>query len=83
MVPKRVQPETDMGEMPMTRGFAMTAMLLGTALFLATIVIAVASIVATVIGSLPRILEVFGQLAPRPGPQAQPRICLAPVTVRR
>jgi len=57
------------------------AMFLGTALFLATIAIALWAIVATVIGALPRITHVLGELVPAP----QPETGLAPVrlAVRR
>jgi hypothetical protein len=51
------------------------ALFLGTALFLATIAVALWAIAITVLGALPRIVEVLGELAPEP----QPRATLAPV----
>jgi len=46
------------------------AMFLGTALFLVTIGIALWAIAITVIGALPRITQVVGELVPAPGPGA-------------
>lgn len=46
---------------------------LGTALFLATIAIALLAIASTVIGALPRIAQVLGAFVP-----AEPRARLAP-----
>jgi len=55
------------------------AMFLGTALFLATIGIALWAITITVIGALPRITHVLSDLAPAPRPGAT----LAPVRLVR
>jgi hypothetical protein len=57
------------------------AMFLGTALFLATIAIALWALIATVMGALPRITQVVGELAPAPQPEA--RLVHARLAVRR
>jgi len=57
-----------LGRMLIVKEVAKMAMFLGTALFLATIAIALWAIAITVIGALPRITQVLDELLPAPGP---------------
>ena len=61
-----------MGGMPRDKELANMAMLLGTALFLATIAVALWAIAFTVMEMLPRIVDVFGTMAPPEQPVLRP-----------